>query len=86
MPLAPLNLQLTMLSGQTPSFMWHFENGKFSRAWNGKIIEVSQEKGKLKTNNKNFKDFLENSEVSETKVYLIEVQEFVKAFNFLFKA
>jgi len=54
----PLNLPLTMLSGQTPQFVWSQEpGGIFKRARGGKIVELRQENGKLKTSNQKFAEF-----------------------------
>ena len=50
-------MQLTMLSGQTPNFIWQEEHGVFKRAWNGRIVELKQEQGRLKANNKKFANF-----------------------------
>ncbi|MDO8647788.1 MAG: 16S rRNA (adenine(1518)-N(6)/adenine(1519)-N(6))-dimethyltransferase RsmA [Candidatus Diapherotrites archaeon] len=43
-------------------------------------------KAKLRTPNKALEDFLESSELAGVKVYLIEVEEFVKVFNQLCNA
>jgi N-glycosylase/DNA lyase len=68
-----------MLSGQTPNFIWHFENGKFSRAWDGRVIEVSQENGKLKTNSKKFVNSLFREKDNYSKIYKkISTDSFMK--------
>ena len=46
-----------MLSGQTLHFIWQEERGVFKRAWNDRIVELKQENGRLKANNKKFADF-----------------------------
>lgn len=43
-----------MQSGQTPTFIWRKNNANYSRIVDGKIIELSQENGKIKTNSKKF--------------------------------
>ncbi len=51
----PVDVKLTMRSGQTPTFIFSQVEDKFIRTYNGKIVEVWQdEKFKLKTNNKKF--------------------------------
>jgi len=65
-----LDLNLTLLSGQPPHFVWSREGEKFIRAWNGKIVEVSQnEKGEIISNNKKFCDFTFRAQDDLKKIY-----------------
>jgi len=65
----PMNLEMTMLSGQTPQFVWQEDRGVFKRAWNGKIVELRQEQGKLKTSNKKFADFTLRSKDDYSRIF-----------------
>lgn len=75
----PLNLGLTMLSGQTPQFVWQENRGVFTRAWNGKLVELMQEQKKLKTNNAKFAEFTLRSKDNYEKVFeKISTDSFMK--------
>ncbi|MDO8648004.1 MAG: hypothetical protein Q7R70_06360 [Candidatus Diapherotrites archaeon] len=74
-----LNLGLTMLSGQTPQFVWQEDRGVFKRARNGKIVELMQEQGKLKTNNAKFAEFTLRSNDNYKMVFAkISTDSFMK--------
>ncbi|HIH32627.1 MAG TPA: DNA glycosylase [Candidatus Diapherotrites archaeon] len=69
MSLQPLNLHLTMLSGQAPNFIWHFESGKFERVWEGKVVHLKQDGARLKASNKKFADFTLRSNDNYSLIY-----------------
>lgn len=67
--LRPLNLSLTMLSGQTPHFVWSEERGVFRRAWNGRIVELSEENGVLETNDRKLAEFTLRASDDYNKIF-----------------
>ncbi len=76
-----LDLSLTVKSGQTPHFTWHETKSGFARVLDGKIVELGQENGKLKTNSRK-----RANELLRAKDDLGEIQKSIVSDGFMGKA
>lgn len=74
-----VDLNLTMLSGQPPHFIWIKKDNSFLRALNGKIIELRQEDKKIVLSNRKNTDLLLRKRDNLEKIYKkISTDSFMK--------